>query len=266
MTTAIGWAKRHQILGFFVLAYALSWWAWIWYRLDPVAADSPILPIGPLLAAIVMLALTGGWPALRAWLAKIVHWRVGLRWYLLVLLLPPATAAVAVGVNLFLGATLPVDAALPSWPDLAARFVFIFVLIGLGEEPAWRGYALPRLIEGRTALAGALILGALHALWHLPLFGVEYDLANLAPWAVSVFCVSIITAWMWLSTGGSLLLPALLHAAVNTAAFPWGWFTGGEQVRLWWIWAGLWAAIAAMVVIANGAALFRPKPRRMATA
>ncbi len=264
MTALIASARRYPLLGFFTLAYLLSWWPWVWYRIDPVAADAPILPFGPFLAAAIMLGLMGGWPAIRAWLAKIVHWRVGVQWYALVLLLPPAITAMAVGVVLFLGATLPTDAALPSWGDLAARFAFIFLLIGIGEEPAWRGYALPRLIEGRTALAGALILGALHAVWHWPLFGVEYDLGNIVPWAVSVFCVSVIAAWMWLHTGRSLLLPALLHTMVNTAAFPFGWFTGGDLVRLWWVWAALWLAVAAMVVTANGSALIKAKPRRMA--
>ena len=263
MATLTGLAKHHPILGFFALAYALSWWPWLWYRLDPVAADNPILPLGPFLAALIMLWLTGGWPAIRDWLAKIVHWRVGFGWYLLVLLLPAAITAMAVGCTLFLGATLPANAALPAWPDLALRFVFIFLLIGLGEEPAWRGYALPRLIAGRTALAGALMLGLLHAIWHLPLFGVEYDLTNLWPWAAAVFSISVVTAWMWLATGGSLLLPALLHATVNTVAFPWGWFAGADQLRLWWIWAGLWVAAAAIVVTVYGAALWRPKPRPM---
>ena len=78
-----------------------------------------------------------------------------------------------------------------------------------------------------------------------------------------MLAVSIVTAWMWLATRGNLLLPALLHAAVNTVAFPWGWFAGDDQLRLWWIWAGLWVAVAAIVVIAYGPALYQPKPRRM---
>ncbi len=264
MTAMSDLARRHPLTVFFALAYALSWWVWVWYRLDPATVDAPILPLGPFLAALAMLALVGGWPAVRPWLAKIAHWRVGVQWYALALLMPPAITTVAVGVNLFLGASLPADAALPGWGDLLARFAFIFVLIGLGEEPAWRGYALPRLMEGRTALAGALMLGVLHAAWHLPLFGIEYDLANIWPWAAVVLCVSVVTAWMWLHTGGSLLLPALLHASNNTAALVWGWFAGADQLRLWWMWAGLWLAVAAIVVVANGPALIRPKPRRMA--
>ncbi len=257
-------ARRHPIAGFFLLAYLLSWWPWIWYQVDPIAADAPILPIGPFFAALIMLGLIGGWPGIKAWLARIGHWRVGVQWYALVLLMPPVITAMSVGVVLFPAGDLPAGAAMPGTLDLVARFAFIFVLIGLGEEPAWRGYALPRLMEGRSALAAALILGALHAVWHWPLFGVEYDLTNIVPWAISVFCVSIVTAWMWLRTGGSLLLPALLHTMVNTTAFPFGWFTGGDLIRLWWVWAALWLAVAALVVIANGPALIKAKPRPMA--
>ncbi len=263
MTTLTGLARRHPLIGFIVLVCVLSWWPWLWYRLAPGTIDGPVLPFGPLLAAAIMLALAGGWPAVSAWLRRIAAWRVGFFWYALVLLLPAMVTAMAVGVDLFLGAELPPGAELPGWGDLALRFLVIFVLIGLGEEPAWRGYALPRLIEGRTALAAALVLGLLQALWHLPLYGVDYDLANIWPWLASVLSVSIVIAWMWLATRGNLLLPALLHAAVNTTAFPFGWFTGDDLVRLWWIWAGLWVAVAAIVVTAFGPALYQPKPRRM---
>ena len=48
-------------------------------------------------------------------------------------------------------------------------FATTFFLGGpLGEEPGWRGFALPRL-QGRSGpLVGSLILGVLWALWHLP--------------------------------------------------------------------------------------------------
>ncbi len=263
MATLTGLARRYPLLAFFVLACALSWWPWLWVRFAPGTINGPILPLGPLLAAAIMLALAGGWPAVSVWLRKFAAGPIGPLWYALVILLPAAITAMAVGVNLFLGAELPPGAELPGWGDLAVRFALIFVAVGLGEEPAWRGYALPRLIEGRTALAGALIIGLFQALWHLPLFGAAYDWANLWPGLAALLSISIVTTWIWLATRGNLLLPALLHAAVNAVAFPWDWFAGDEQLRLWWIWAGLWVAAAAIVVIIYGAALYQPKPRRM---
>jgi len=255
MTPLVSFARTHQLSAFFVLAYALSWWAWVWYRLDPAHADAPILPLVALLAAAVMLLLIGGWPALKAWLAKIGHWRVGLQWYAVALLLPPVLTLIAVGLNLLFGASLSPDMPYPGAADLIVRFAFIFLVIGLGEEPAWRGYALPRLLAGRTALAASLILGALHALWHLPLLGVEYDAGNILPWLVTVFCFAIVVTWMWQHTQGSLLLPMLMHASNNTAAFVWRMFDPGEQIQLWWLWMGLWLVTAGVVVLLTGPSL-----------
>jgi uncharacterized protein len=244
--------RLNQLTCFVVLAYALSWWPWVWYQYDPIAADAPILPFGPFLAALIVFALVGGWAAVREWFAKIVRWRVGWRWFAFALFLPPAITLAAVGVNLMTGAERAADFEGPDIGSLAARFVFIFLFIGLGEEPAWRGFALPRLLNGRSALAAALILGLIHMVWHAPLYGVEYDSANVWPWGITVFCVSIVICWMWLHTGGSLLLPMLLHASNNTIALVWRMFEGGDQLRLWWIWCALWVAATVVIVFAAG--------------
>jgi len=257
MARSLEMMKRHPILVFALLAYALSWWPWVWYRLDPATVDAPILPFGPFIAAFILLMLVGRWPATRAWLAGIVHWRVGLRWYAVALLLPPALTAIAVALTLLLGAQSRVEVRDIAWPDLAPHFVFILLWIGLGEEPAWRGYALPRLLRGRSALSASLMLGAIHAIWHAPLFGVEYDLRSVWPWGLSVFCFATIVTWMWLHTGRSLLLPMLMHASNNTAAFAWGMFDVDDQIHLWWIWAALWVAVTVTIVIIAGPNLAR---------
>jgi uncharacterized protein len=251
--------KDNQLATFVILAYALSWWPWIWYQYDPVAADAPILPLGPFLAALIILALSGGWQAVKEWLAKIVHWRVGWVWYAMALLLPVALTLSAVGINLMMGAERAAAFETPDAGSLAVLFVFIFFFIGLGEEPAWRGFALPRLLNGRSALAAALILGVIHMVWHAPLYGVEYDSANVVPWGITVICVSIVICWMWLHTGGSLLLPMLLHASNNTVALVWRMFEGGDQLRLWWIWSALWVIATAVIAFTTGKDLTRSR-------
>ena len=100
MSSLIVFARRHQLALFFALAYAFSWWAWVWYQLDPGNVDAPILPVGPFLAALVMLALVGGRRGIQDWLAKIVHWRVAPAWYAVVLLGPAVLAFAGVAINL----------------------------------------------------------------------------------------------------------------------------------------------------------------------
>ncbi|HEV8389354.1 MAG TPA: hypothetical protein VGQ35_05895 [Dongiaceae bacterium] len=92
------WIRRHPLIAFFALAYVLSWWPWLWKALDPTA-PSTILPTGPLLAALTVLAISDGWSAVWRFLKRIVHWRVRLRWYLIVLALPPAITLGAVALN-----------------------------------------------------------------------------------------------------------------------------------------------------------------------
>jgi len=251
------WVRRHPLIAFFGLAYALSWWPWLWSALDPQNAPSTILPPGPLLAALIVLVTIGGWAAIRGFLKRIVQWNVGLRWYALVLALPVAITLGAVAINLQLGATIVVQFA--GWIDLVARFLFVLVFIGLGEEPAWRGFALPRLMDGRSALAASLILGVLHVVWHLPLLGVEYDASNVLPWAIAVLAFSILVTWIYLHTDGSLLLPMLFHSSVNTSAVLFPWFSGDDLAVLWWLFAALWAIAAGIVVLRYGPALTRAR-------
>src|SRR5215213_4037867 len=118
--------KRHALVTFFTLAYALSWSVWLF------EAHS-ILPFGPLLAALLVLPFVGGWAGLKDFLRRIVQWRVSPRWYLLGL--PAAVLAVAVGLNILLGATAPIWERVPPLSELPMMFLVLALMIGLGEEP-----------------------------------------------------------------------------------------------------------------------------------
>jgi membrane protease YdiL (CAAX protease family) len=148
----------------------LSWLTWPLYLTG--LSPSPILGCGPFLAAVVVLALTEGRTGVLDLLRRMVRWRVSPVWYAVALLLPAALPAPATWINVLLGAEPPTSTAWAAWPGLLPTYLLLLLIRGIGgawEEPGWRGYALPRLMTGRTALAASLVLGVLWAAWHLPL-------------------------------------------------------------------------------------------------
>jgi uncharacterized protein len=74
----------------------------------------------------------------------------------------------------------------------------------------------------RAALA-AILLGLLWAGWHLPLFwthGAPLEDRSPAMLLVALIPTSILFAWVYDHTGGSILLVILLHATHNLAGPP----------------------------------------------
>jgi membrane protease YdiL (CAAX protease family) len=249
MTTATPlrrpWSEGRETVVFFVLAYALSWWASLF-------RPHSIIPLGPLAAALLVLALAQGRAGVADLVRRTLRFKVAPVWYLVVLAGPPALATAAVALNRALGAATPPPDRVPALSDAPLTFLGILLFIGLGEEPAWRGFAQPRLERLLTPAGGLLALWLLHALWHLPLLGLEYDSTNLAPWMLGLLGYTVFTAWLVKRTGGNLLLPSLLHSSLNTAAkYTFGPMDRGpDLVRLWWLWGSLWA-LAGLTVAAS---------------
>ena len=216
--------RRHPLLSFFVLAYALSW-----------ILESPLVFLGdmltatqdlvlvifasnvPSLLAIALTAIVYGREALRKLLRRLLSWRVNPLWYLVVVLGPVALAWGVVGLNTLMGGPA-LSLGMPLLGVLSMLAFSIFPGSALGEEIGWRGYALPRLQAGRSALGASLILGLIWGLWHLPLWltGAPGRTPILyATFVVSTISLSVILTWVYNSTGGSLLMVVLLHATFN---------------------------------------------------
>src|SRR5919107_1646252 len=258
-TGTAGWAgvslvRRYQLLSFFVLAYALSWVAIPAWALG--FWPNPIFSFGPFLAALVALGLTQGKGGVGGLLRSMLHWRVGLRWYAAALLLPAGLALAATALNVVLGARTPSSAELGGWASLLPTFFLILLIPGLGgawEEPGWRGYALPQLQAGHSALVASLILGVLWAFWHLPLMVVgQINWSDL----VLVIAAAIVSTWLFNSASGSVLILMVFHAMNNTisGSFISPMFSGADSVRQGWLLAGLWCVVALIVVVVAGPA------------
>ena len=99
-------------------------------------------------------------------------------------------------------------------------FILALFIGSLQEEPGWRGYALPRLLDRWGGVRAGLVLGVPWACWHFPLYAMNsggQERTPLSIFLISVVALSILYTWFWVVTGGSLLIAVLLHSATNVA-------------------------------------------------
>jgi membrane protease YdiL (CAAX protease family) len=261
---------------YFLLAFGFTWaYELTVYRvlLTPGFSLGGLLldlgfTLGPTLAAFLMTAVTQGRAGILQLLRHYVLWRVGISWYLLVLLGVPALLLIAV---------LPLPGALSTfrlpalsfWPTYLMLYLLFLVAEGpLGEEPGWRGFALPRLEQRSGPLVGTLLLGVLWGLWHLPLFfipgtdqygmsfgtGFVGHLIGSVPFVIWTIALAVIFTWVFNNTRGSLLLAMLLHASINTAPgvlLP-ALFPSLPLTKLFVLsWLLVWVVVALLVIAAT---------------
>jgi membrane protease YdiL (CAAX protease family) len=228
-----GLLARYPLVFFIIIAYAGTWLLELPYVLSEdgaglLAFNSPLLVamlppsifLGPFLAAFIMTGITEGRAGVRRLLRRFVQWRVGLGWYLFALIGFPMILLLSVIVLPGALASFQGLTVLDPLPLLGIS-VYIFFLGGaLGEEPGWRGFALPRLQSLHGPLVGSLILGVLWSLWHLPLFWTpwnELTTLNIVVFVLATICLTIIYTWAFNNTKGSLLIAILIHWSFNVA-------------------------------------------------
>jgi uncharacterized protein len=193
-----------------------------------------------------------------------VQWRVRAGLYAIALGLPIALELATVALNVALGANSPAWDRMRSWSSILSMFAIYTVFSGpLGEELGWRGFALPRLLGRFTnqryaALAASLILGVIHAVWHLPLFAIgELDVPSLLGTIVG----AILVTWLFQHTQGSVLLAVLFHAAnQNSGRFLSPLFAGTDATQQHWLKLAVWAATAVVIVLVAGPAWLARTP------
>src|SRR5215208_1009215 len=230
-----GLLARHPLVFFFIIAYAGTWLLELPYVLSEDGSgllpfSSPVLQwmmpvsifMGPFLAAFVMTGVTEGRAGVGRFLRRFVLWRVGLGWYLFVLVGVPAILVLSVIVLPGALASFQGLATLAPLPLLFLA-VYAFLLGPLGEEPGWRGFALPRLQSLHGPLVGSLILGVLWGLWHLPLFFTPWNTLttfNVVMFVLATTCLAIMYTWVFNNTKGSLLIAILIHWSFDVATVP----------------------------------------------
>jgi membrane protease YdiL (CAAX protease family) len=224
MTTGLGWVKRHPVLTYFVLVFALGWYRLIgsFLLVDYSGAGTFIWAAG--IAGLLMAVATGGWAGLRGLLGRCLRWRVGLKWWLLALLMPAAMYLASIAAHVIMGGEAPRFTFFRQ-DLLMAPLVFVLMFRpgdGPSGEIGWRGFALPAMLDRWGPLPASLVLGALYGVWHLPEFLEPGSLQNLMgldylPWfTLGAMGNAVMMTWLYNRTGGSALISGFLfHGSLN---------------------------------------------------
>jgi len=229
------WLREHPMVLFVPLAYLFSTMLWSpqiasaqgWTNTPASTYWHLIGGLGPMLAAILVTGIVSGRDGLRELIGRTFKWRVGARWHLFVWFAPAAILLVG---------TVVVGLVWRVWPDfrlfgrtdeypqlpLLGWWAANIIFYGFGEEIGWRGFALPRLQKNHGALAATAILSVLWTIWHLPLFWfipgyMKMGLGDFMGLSLSFFMGAVVFTWLYNSTKGSILIPAVFHGTSDIA-------------------------------------------------
>lgn len=239
--------KRHPIITFFILTYAISW------GFLPIEAVG-FMPGGPLLAALIVIPITQGWAGLRELGSRMIRWRVRWYWYVVAIGLPLAVVLLTVGLNVALGASTP--SPVQSGSVLTVPIVFAVRLLNpgdgaLGEEPGWRGFALPGLQRTLSPLVSTLILGVLVTGWHVPLLFLEeggLQPSILVGYLLGTVAVTFWYSWLFNHTGGSVLITLVSHATQGTIKIEPLWSASADVAQATLLFSVVASAVAIGLV------------------
>jgi membrane protease YdiL (CAAX protease family) len=221
-------AQERPLTLFFSLAYTFTWTVWLLVprivRHRGIGGfDDPfdivfvlVGAFGPTVAAFVTrwlghrdLKICRVW---TRWQDLVTSLTIGLAIFFFATVVAPSLALVNAPLsNLHWSALL-------HWSTYAVNYSS-FLGGPVNEEPGWRGFALPRLQARYGPMWASVILAALWAGWHLPLFLVP-GWSSASPWQYVLILVGIsfmMTVAANLSRFG-VLVPIVLHAFFNTSS------------------------------------------------
>jgi membrane protease YdiL (CAAX protease family) len=226
--------RRHPILVYVLLTYAISWSYWI-----PLARSGAVVTpggsvshfpglVGPAIAAFVATALMSGRAGVRALAGRLLLVSRPAHRFWAYALSPIGFIAFALLITWLIG-------RVPAWSDFA-RFsglpplplvaVLILVLLfnGYGEEIGWRGFLLPQLMERHGTVRSALVVALFWAGWHVPTFWTIEGYSSMSvPLLLGGFFLglcagSIVLAHISTRTEASVLAAAVWHLTYNMGA------------------------------------------------
>jgi membrane protease YdiL (CAAX protease family) len=206
---------------YFVLTCVISWPIWVLGKIllpERLRTITLILgAFGPLIVSIIILRITVDGSGLRNWFKTTFNFRINLLWYLLAgIIMPFLIAGVHHIIYLLLGGKSGLDLS----PDWFIYFIYLIsttLLTGGNEEPGWRGYITPVLLDRFHPIIVCTIVGFGWAVWHLPMYFLEGWGGSDQPFVwLLVYCIPLSMILTWLYYKSKSIIPVmLLHAGTN---------------------------------------------------
>jgi len=215
------WAKDPS---FFVLVFLFSLPFYVLAPLSstfipeglPINHLGFLMIIAPITAASILTYKKGGFTAAKTLLKKSLDYKkIPGKWYLPVFFLLPLTYLSSMGLMTLIGVQFPaISLPLTLLPILFA----LFVIFAICEEVGWQGYAFSLLEKKHSILKASIILGAVWAIWHFPLFIIQNPPGGLI-WifgqCINLILTRIVIVWIFTNTERSVSAGILLHAIYN---------------------------------------------------
>ncbi len=216
----------------------------------------PVIMIGvygPLAGALYALRKENGKGSAKLYLRSFLDFRLGWKAYVYSILIFGGSTFIAWFLpELFGEVRLPM--LLPSvW--LFVPYFLIMILLGGGQEEfGWRGYALP-ILESKFGIWYAnMILGIIHAFWHLPLWfvtGTSQTYMNFLGFILLIVGYSFILSWIRKISGNKPFSGLFAHGLANAfiPLLPTLILQKNVSQPRFWIWAGLTFIFGIIITI-----------------
>ena len=258
---------RHPVLSFYLMSCAFFWALLILFgavvvgalHVDPNAQPWTVWIVTiigswmPSLSAAIVVRATQGPEAAVDLFARLVRFKLPARWYLASLIPLGVVALAVLGYRLSGGAP---EGSAPLTFTVWFNLLVINLLTGpTGEEPGWRGFALPRLLERYSPLKAGLVLGLMWSFWHLGLWLVASGysgtilLIYILEFTVTIVALNLLMVWIYQHVPYSLTPMVVTHFIFNfgvSLVFPGALGLGAKLPLFGWL-AGAFVLVAVIV-------------------
>jgi membrane protease YdiL (CAAX protease family) len=254
--------RRHPVVAYFALTYAISWSGAFLVVAPRVLRHQaipkidgiimfPVMLVGPVFSGILLTRIVDGASGLRDLFSRVRRVQLPVRWYVALLIPPSLILSVLLGLKTFVS------------PAFAPNFFLMGLLFGVPagvfEEIGWTGYAFPKMSRRFGGLTASILLGLLWGLWHLPVIDYlgtatphgAYWFRYFLAFTAAMTAMRVLIGWIYINTE-SVLLAQLMHISStgSLVIFSPPRATAGQETLWYLVYAiGLW--IIAMIVARN---------------